>query len=114
MGVLLDGYDQLVDKLQTITGLRVFDDPRNINPPCVLVEAPTFIMQSNVIAELQFNVKLIGLGPGNYTALKNLLDQADLIRAAKIGLKEGRPTVTTVGAQDFSSYDLTINTKIAP
>ncbi len=70
MGVLLEGYDQLVDKLQTITGLRVFDDPRNINPPCVLVEAPTFIMQSNVIAELQFNVKLIGLGPGNYTALK--------------------------------------------
>jgi hypothetical protein len=67
MGVLLEGYDQLVDKLQTITGLRVFDDPRNINPPCVLVEAPTFIMQSNVIAELQFNVKLIGLGPGNYT-----------------------------------------------
>lgn len=114
MGVLLDGYDQLVDKLQTITGLRVFDDPRNINPPCVLVEAPTFVMASNVIAELQFQVKLIGIGPGNYTALKNLLDQADLIRAAKIGLKEGRPTVTTIGAQDFSSYELLISTKIAP
>ncbi len=27
-----DGYDQLVPQLQTITGLRVFDDPRNMNP----------------------------------------------------------------------------------
>ena len=54
-----DGFDALVSKLGTITGLPVVynSDPRNINPPCVLVEAPTFVMQSNVIAELQFKSK---------------------------------------------------------
>ena len=31
------GYDQLVTRLGQITGLRVFDDPRNINVPCVVV-----------------------------------------------------------------------------
>ena len=32
-----DGYDQLVTQLQTITGLTVFNDPRNLNAPCALV-----------------------------------------------------------------------------
>jgi hypothetical protein len=34
------GYDNVVDKLQTITGLTVFDDPRNLNPPCAFVDRP--------------------------------------------------------------------------
>ena len=48
-----DGYDQLVGKLQTITGLKVFDDPRNLNPPCALVEAPTIAIATNGVADME-------------------------------------------------------------
>ena len=32
-----EGYDDLVAKLQTVSGLQVVNDPRNIVPPCVFV-----------------------------------------------------------------------------
>ena len=113
---LKDGYSALVTKLGTITGLPVVSssDPRNINPPCVLVDAPSFLMHTNVVTEMQFSIKILAIGPGDRKALDKLLDLADLIRAAEIGLMSGRPTVTQIGNQDFASYELTLSTKVAP
>ena len=113
---LKDGYSALVAKLGTITGLPVVSssDPRNINPPCVLVDAPSFLMHTNVVTEMQFSIKILGIGPGDRKALDKLLDLADLVRAAEIGLMSGRPTVTQIGNQDFASYELTLSTKVAP
>ena len=113
---LKDGYSALVAKLGTITGLPAVSssDPRNINPPCVLVDAPSFLMHTNVVTEMQFSIKILGIGPGDRKALDKLLDLADLIRAAEIGLMSGRPTVTQIGTQDFASYELTLSTKVAP
>jgi hypothetical protein len=108
------GYDNIVDKLQTITGLRVLDDPRNINPPCALVDAPTIRMNSNLIFDMTVSVKIIGIGPGDYQTLTKLLELADLVRRAQIGLTDVRPTVTTIGSQEFASYELTIGAKIGP
>lgn len=111
-----DGFDALVSKLGTITGLPVVynSDPRNINPPCILVEAPDFTMHSNVIPEMGFTVKVLAVGPGDRRALGKLLELADKIRAAQIGLKSGRPTVTQIGGASYASYDLEISTKVAP
>jgi len=114
MGLLKDGYDDLVTKLETITGLRVVDDPRNINPPCVLVQPPSITMHSNVVAELSFQLTLIGFGPGQYNAMAQLLDLADLIRAEQIGLISGVPALQQIAGQDYPAYQLTINTKVAP
>lgn len=113
---LKDGYSALVTKLGTITGLPVVSssDPRNINPPCVLVDAPSFLMHTNVVTEMQFSIKILAIGPGDRKALDKLLDLADLVRAAEIGLMSGRPTVTQIGNQDFASYELTLSTKVAP
>jgi hypothetical protein len=110
------GFDTLVAKLGTITGLPVVaqSDPRNINPPCVIVEAPAFDMATNEVAQLEFTVKVLTIGPGDRKALQKLLELADLIRAANIGLTAGRPTVTTIGGGDYASYDLTLSTKVAP
>jgi hypothetical protein len=110
------GFDALVTKLGTISNLpvTVSSDPRNINPPCVYVDAPTFLMPTNVIAEMQFSVKIITNGPGDRKALQKLLELADKIRAAKIGLIDGRPTVVTIGGGEYAAYDLTIHTKVAP
>ena len=54
------------------------------------------------------------LSAGDRKALDKLLDLADLIRAAKLGLMSGRPTVVQIGAQDFAAYELTLSTKVAP
>ena len=108
------GYDQLVSKLKTITGLRVFDDPRNINVPCVIVEAPTIFMHTNVVAEMEYRVVIVGMGTGDNRTLDQLLDLADLVREAEIGLTAARPTTITYGGLDYPSYELTINTKVAP
>jgi len=108
------GYDQLVAKLQTITGLTVFNDPRNINVPCCIVEAPNIFVETNVVANMQFRVVIVGMGTGDNRTLDQLLDLADLIREAKIGLTEARPTTVDYGGATYPAYELTINTKVAP
>ena len=109
-----DGYDQLVTQLQTITGLKVFNDPRNLNPPCALVEAPTISMATNVVADMEFRVVVIAMGTGDNQTLDTLLDKADLIRAAKIGLTDARPTTVSYGGAEYAAYELTIRTKVSP
>lgn len=109
-----DGYDQLVTKLQTITGLRVIDDPNKINPPCALLEAPTIAMASNVVADMEFRVVVIALGTGDNRTLDSLLDLIDLVRAAQIGLTDARPTSASYQGVDFPAYELTIRTKVSP
>jgi hypothetical protein len=113
---LNEGFDALVTRLGQITNLPVVynSDPRNINPPCILVEAPSFTMHTNVIPEMDFTIKVLTIGPGDRKALAKLLELADKIMAAKIGLRSGRPTVTQIGGASYASYDLEIGTKVAP
>jgi hypothetical protein len=113
-GMFAEGYGLLVTKLQTITGLRVFDDPRTLNPPCALVEAPSIVMHTNVEAEMEYRVVLIAQGAGDKRTMDTLLDLADLIRGAKIGLTSARPTTISYGGLDYAAYELTINTKVSP
>jgi hypothetical protein len=54
------------------------------------------------------------VGPGDRRALNDLLDLADKIRAANLGLQSGRPTVVQIGSQDFAAYELTLSTKVVP
>jgi hypothetical protein len=108
------GYDNVVDRLQAITGLRVYDDPRNLNPPCAFVDAPTIRMNSNLVFDMTFTVRIIGIGPADYKCLSTLLTTADLVRRAQIGLTDVRPAVTTIGTQEYASYELTIGAKIGP
>jgi hypothetical protein len=109
-----EGYDQLVTKLGTITGLTVFNDPRNINVPCAIVEAPSIQMASNVVADMEFRVIIVGMGTGDNRTLDQLLDLADLIREAEIGLNTARPTTVSYGGADYPAYELVIRTKVAP
>jgi len=109
-----DAFNQLVTKLQTIAGITVINDPRNINPPCLFVDAPSITMETNVIARMDFNVRVIGSGPGDLKTLQTLLTLADKVRQLQIGLATLNPSITTIGALDYASYELTISTKIAP
>ena len=112
--LLENGYADMVSLLGAITNLPVVSssDPRNINPPCVLVDAPSFLMHTNTIPEMQFTIKIMAIGPGDRKALDKLLELADKIRAANLGLQSGRPTVVQIGNQDFAGYELTLSTKV--
>lgn len=112
--LLENGYADLVTLLGAITNLPVVSssDPRNINPPCVLVDAPSFLMHTNTIPEMQFTIKIMAIGPGDRKTLDKLLELADKIRAANLGLQSGRPTVIQIGSQDFAGYELTLSTKV--
>jgi hypothetical protein len=107
-----DGYNAMVTALGNATGLTIADDPRNINPPGILVQAPTITMHSNNVAEFEFMVTVIGTGPGNKNALTKLLEIADKVREGKIGLKSARPIVQQVGGAEFPAYELVIVTKV--
>ena len=109
-----DAFNQLVTKLQTIAAITVVNDPRNINPPCLFVDAPSITMETNVVARMDFNVRVIGSGPGDLKTLQTLLTLADKVRQLQIGLATLNPSITTIGALDYASYELTISTKIAP
>lgn len=112
--LLNQGYDQFVTALNTATGLTIVNDPRNINPPCILLQAPSFEIRTNVVAEMQFQLTVIGTGPGNRNALKQLLSLADLVREAKLGLTVGRPVVQQIGGAEYPAYEMSIVTKVTP
>ena len=112
--ILNDAYDNLVAKLQAISGLRVSSDPRNINPPTVFVQAPSATLNTNGVYRVEFGVQVIGLGYGDRQNLDKLLELVDKIRVERIGLTAAIPTTVTIGQQEFAAYDLTIATKIGP
>ncbi len=62
------GIDNLATSLGTITGMRVITDPRNVNPPCVFIDAPSFTAYNANIAELDVPVRVITIGPANLDA----------------------------------------------
>jgi hypothetical protein len=54
------------------------------------------------------------MGTGDNQTLDTLLDKADLIRAAKLGLTDARPTTVSYGGAEYAAYELTIRTKVSP
>ena len=63
--------DDLAAKLATISGLQVVTDPRNLVPPCVFIDAPTFQAYNGNIVKMSFPVRCITLGPGNLDAQRS-------------------------------------------
>ncbi len=106
-----EAIDDLATSLATITGLRVVTDPRNINPPCVFMDAPTFTAFNTNIADLTFPVRVISLGPANLDALRNVLAMCAQLLSANVAVTEGRPITLSIGGQDLAAYDVTIRMK---
>lgn len=109
---LSDAYDYVVAALEA-AGLTVTTDPRNVRPPCVLVEPPTVTAQQNtLLAELEFPIIVAAPGLGNKDATAFLLDTVDEILGAGIGTTTGGPTVYTIGNQELPAYQLTTTIQI--
>ena len=100
--------DDLTATLTSITGLTVTNDPRNINPPCAFIDAPSFVAFNFNIVEITFPVRLITLGPGNLDAQRSLMNMAAKVLGKNVAVTDGRPTIAVIGGSELAAYDLTI------
>ena len=104
-----EALDDLTATLTALSGLQVVNDPRNLVPPCVFIDAPSFDAWNYNIVKLMFPVKIITLGPANLDAQRSLLNIMSKVLAANIAVTDGRPTSTLIGGVEYPSYEVTAN-----
>lgn len=106
------GLDNLTVILETVTGLRVVNDPRNINPPCAFINAPTITPYNSNIAEMDVPVQIVGTGPSDYHTLRDILANVSKVMAAALSVTSAQPSTLAVGGQELPAYDLVIKMKV--
>ena len=104
-----EALDDLTATLTAVSGLQVVNDPRNLVPPCVFIDAPSFDAFNYNIVKLMFPVKIITLGPANLDAQRSLLNIMSKVLAANIAVTDGRPITTIIGGVEYPSYEVTAN-----
>ena len=104
-----EALDDLIATLTAVSGLQVVNDPRNLVPPCVFIDAPSFDAFNYNIVKLMFPVKIITLGPANLDAQRSLLNIMSKVLAANIAVTDGRPITTIIGGVEYPSYEVTAN-----
>lgn len=101
--------NDLASDIATLTSLKVVTDPRNIQPPCVFIDAPSFVAFNYNIVNMTFPVRVFSLGPSNLDAQRNLLNIAALVLSSNVAVTDGRPTIAIIGSAEYPAYDLTVN-----
>ena len=104
-----EALDDLTATLTAVSGLQVVNDPRNLVPPCVFIDAPSFDAFNYNIVKLMFPVKIITLGPANLDAQRSLLNIMSKVLAANIAVTDCRPITTIIGGVEYPSYEVTAN-----
>jgi hypothetical protein len=103
-----EGLDDLAATLATITGLRVVMNPKDINPPCVFLNAPTIDAFNYNIARMEVPVDVITLGPASLDALRDVLAIVAKLMKKNVAMTDARPAIFEVGSQSYASYRVTI------
>ena len=103
-----ESLDELSATLSAISGLQVVTDPRNMVPPCIFIDAPSFVCFNGNIVKMTYPVRCVTLGPGNLDAQRSLMNLAAKVLGSNIGVLDGRPTVAVIGGTELPAYDLTI------
>jgi hypothetical protein len=103
-----EGLDDLAVTLATITGLRVVMNPKDINPPCVFINAPTIDAFNFNIARMEVPVDVITLGPASLDALRDVLAIVAKLMKKNVAMTDARPAIFEVGSQSYASYRVTI------
>jgi hypothetical protein len=104
-----EAIDDLSATLTTITGLRVVTDPRNLNGPCCFIDAPSFTSWNYNIVKMTFPIRIISIGPANLDTIRNILSISAKLLTKQVGVTSGRPSLVTIGGQEFPAYDLEIS-----
>jgi hypothetical protein len=103
--------NNLAATLNAVTGLVCITDPRNVQAPCVLLDAMSFTAFNANIVDISIPVTVISLGPSNADAYRNALNVAAKVLAAKVAVTDGRPTTLTIGGVEYPALSLNIQMK---
>ena len=103
--------NNLATTLNAVTGLVCITDPRNVQAPCVLLDAMSFTAFNANIVDISIPVTVISLGPSNADAYRNALNVAAKVLAANVAVTDGRPTPLTIGGVDYPALSLNIQMK---
>ena len=101
--------DNLAAQLTTISGMRVVTDPRNLQPPCVFIDAPSFEAFNYNIAKMDFPCIILGIGPSNLDALRPALELAAKLLNKNVAVTDGNPSNTMIGGVEYPSYSINIS-----
>lgn len=93
-----------------VTG--IIDDPRNVNPPCVLIGLPAAIPADDHLAMVATPVYVIAPGPGNADAVAELLSSLNAVTTA-LGDPSTEPGAAGIPAQGSTAYTVTVMTRLA-
>lgn len=104
-----EAIDDLATTLATISGLTVVTDPRNLQPPCVFLDAPSFEAFNYNIAKVTFSCIILTMGPSNLDALRPALAIAAQLLNKQVAVTDGRPTQTMIGGVEYPSYSVNIS-----
>lgn len=105
MSLLLDAMDHVTNELVN-AGLNVVTDPRNVTPPCVLIDPPAIRAIKGTIITADVRITVLAPPPGNRDAMLRLLTDADtVVQAAEV--IDGSPGTYTIGTTDLPAYSLT-------
>lgn len=107
MTLLADGWTYVLAELAT-AGVNPVADPRNIQPPCTIVDLPTLRIMSGNLVQLDFPCTVIGPPPGNKDTADVLVAWADLILQA-LPSSTGTPSTYSVGQNELPAYTITVN-----
>jgi hypothetical protein len=94
MGAITSAMQQNVQRL-TEAGIRATLDPRNLNPPCVIIGPPSVILDSNCGGLATVSAMVVGPGPGNLDAWRAIDDLAEQV-GRLIDVETITPTELTV------------------
>jgi hypothetical protein len=108
MGALNDAWDTLRSQLEA-DGLKVIQNPGDIDLPCVLLDAPSYTVPNRSTVEVTIPAHVLVAPPGNYSAVRDMLDTADQIAALPVVLtSRGEPAIFEYGDRQIPSYTLTV------
>lgn len=98
----------IVAKIQA-DGWAVTDDPRDLQPPCVIVGLPGAITATGAcLYEAELTVTAVAPGPGNADAVTWLLDTTEQLMAL-LNADRATPTSFTVTKQRVPGYAIAVH-----
>lgn len=109
MGVVADGLAWFNGVL-TGAGVTVVNDPRNVQPPAVLVDLPTIESLSGEVVQLTIPVVAIAPPPGNLDSVNKLIDLMDTVlsafETASVTTTTADPGIYQLGQLELPSYSI--------
>lgn len=118
MSHLRDATQQVLDAA-TAAGVRATADPRNVNPPCLLVTPDTTLRRTSHLIEVALTLQLVAPGPANLDALWALDDLVDVLTPAldQVGRPWTTGTVTSTphpaSGDPLLTYELSVTIPVA-